>query len=167
MTDATGTDRRGTDPDVRAFMATDLPMLAPSDSILTAAKALASSGMPGLPVVDNGRLVGILTESDMIKREAEVETPVPFSVLDFALSIDVGEKFGDEMEHVLATRVDQLMTPHVTTILPEARLTDVATVMIDRHINPVPVVDHDGTVLGVVARSHLVRLIADLEQRGA
>lgn len=167
MTEDAGDGPSGTDPGVRAFMATDIPVLAPSDSILTAAKALAATGLPGLPVVDDGRLVGILTESDMIKREAEVETPVPFSVLDLMLSIDVGEKFGDEMEHVLATRVDQLMTPHVTTILPQARLTDVATVMIDRHINPLPVVDEDGSVLGVVARSHLVRLIADLEQRGA
>lgn len=153
------------DPIVTDFMVVDPPTLAPTDDVMVAAQTLIDSGLPGLPVLDGQDLVGILTESDLVAREAEVETPSSLGILDGLFSPDVGRHFDDEMQRVLAITVDGLMTTRVTTVLPEATLTQVATIMADRRINPVPVVSRDGKLLGVVSRRDVIRVVAALDQR--
>ncbi len=153
------------DPAVTEFMTANPPALSPTDTVVAAARMLVDSGLPGLPVLEDGQLVGILTESNLIATEAEVETPSSLGILDALFAIDIGRHFDDEMRQVLATTVDGLMTTRVTTVLPEATLTQVATVMADRHINQVPVVDENGTVVGIVTRRDIVRVIAALDER--
>lgn len=153
------------DPQVTDFMVADPPTLSPADTVIAAARMLVDSGLPGLPVLEDGRLVGLLTETNLIAQEAEVETPASIGFLDALFSIDIGRHFDDEMREVLATTVQGLMTTTVTTVLPEATLTQVATVMADRHINPVPVVDRDGRLVGIVSRRDVVRMVAALDER--
>lgn len=153
------------DPPVTEFMVADPPILSPADTVVMAARMLIDSGLPGLPVLEDGRLVGLLTETSLIAQEAQVETPSSLGILDALFSIDIGRHFDDEMREVLATTVDGLMTTRVTTVLPEATLTEVATVMADRHVNPVPVVDGDGRLIGIVSRRDVVRIIAALDER--
>ena len=153
------------DPQVTDFMVADPPTLGPTDTVIAAARKLVDSGLPGLPVLEDGRLVGLLTETNLIAQEAEVETPSSIGFLDALFSIDIGRRFDDEMREVLATTVEGLMTTRVTTVLPEATLTQVATVMADRHINPVPVVDRDGRLIGIVSRRDVVRIVAALDER--
>lgn len=153
------------DPVVTDFMVADPPILSPSDDVMVAAQKLVDSGLPGLPVMDNGELVGILTESNLVSREAEVETPSSLGILDALFSLDVGRRFDDEMQQVLAITVAGLMTKTVTTVLPQATLTDVATIMVDRRINPVPVMTEDGRLLGIVSRRDIVRVVAALDIR--
>lgn len=153
------------DPQVTEFMVADPPTLGPADSVIMAARMLIESGLPGLPVLEDGRLVGLLTEINLIAQEAQVETPSSLGILDALFSIDIGRHFDDEMREVLATTVDGLMTTRVTTVLPEATLTEVATVMADRHVNPVPVVDRDGHLIGIVSRRDVVRIVAALDER--
>jgi CBS domain-containing protein len=151
------------DVPVTDIMDTDFPRLAPEDTVSSAVRHLLGSGQPGLPVLEGDRLVGLVTESDLVAREAQVETPASLSILDALFAPDVGRHFDDEVRRVLATTVADLMTDSVVTVLPEATLLDVATVMADRHLNPVPVVDADGTLLGIVSRRDLVRYVAGLD----
>ena len=153
------------DPNVTEFMTANPPTLSPRDTVVVAARTLVESGLSGLPVLDDGQLVGILTESNLIATEAQVETPSSLGILDALFAIDVGRHFGDEMRQVLATTVEGLMTTRVTTVLPEATLTQVATVMADRHMSQVPVVDGNGAVIGIVTRRDIVRVIAALDER--
>ncbi len=152
---------------VTDFMVTDYPTLSPDDTVLDAARRLLESGLPGIPVIAGERLVGLVTESDLIAREAEVETPASLSILDAWFAPDVGRHFDEEMRRVLATTVADLMTDGVVTVLPVASVTDVATAMADRHLNPVPVVDVDGILLGLVTRRDLIRFVAELDARNA
>jgi CBS domain-containing protein len=162
-------DARSTSPidlQVTEFMVTDFPTLSPTDSVIEAAQRLLDSHLPGLPVIWNGRLVGLVTESDLIDREAQVETPAPLSILDALFSPDVGRHFEDEIRRVLAITVADLMTDSIVTVLPQATLYDVATVMADRRFNPVPVVDVDRVLLGLVSRRDIIRVVAELDLSG-
>ena len=58
------------------------------------------------------------------------------------------------------------MSHPVYSIRETATLGQIATLMVDRKVNPVPVVDDNGNVVGLVSRSDLVRLIARLESAG-
>ncbi|MFL5761515.1 MAG: CBS domain-containing protein [Thermomicrobiales bacterium] len=151
------------DPTVADLMRVDFPTLAPDDSIASVARQIAGSGLPGLPVMEDGEIIGIITEADIISREAEVDVPAPSTFLDAIFSIDVGRDFDDELRRVVSVTARELMSHPVYNILQTATLSQAATLMIDRKVNPVPVVDNNHSLVGIVSRADLVRVIARLE----
>jgi CBS domain-containing protein len=155
------------DPTVADLMRIDVPTLSPDDSIAVVARRLADSGLPGLPVVENGKIIGIITEADVVTREAVVDVPAPTAFFDAILSADVGRDFGEDFRRVVAMTARELMSHPVYNILSTATLEQVATLMIDKRVNPVPVVDNNHSLVGIVSRSDLVRVIARLENEPA
>lgn len=76
---------------------------------------------------------------------------------------DAGEPFGEELRHVLGTTAKDLMTTPVISIRDFATLSELATLMVQRRINPIPVVDEERRIIGLATRSGLVEAIARLE----
>lgn len=153
---------------VREIMRRDFPVLAPTDSIGIVARTLSQAGLSGLPVVDvNGEIAGIVTEGDLIAREANVEVPTPLAYLDGIFQLDGGRDFDEELRHVLAVTAGQIMTHPVFNIRETATITQLATLMLDENINPVPVVNDNFELVGIVSRSDIVRVIALLERDDA
>jgi CBS domain-containing protein len=151
------------DPTVADIMRTDVPVASPNDSIATVARMMAVSGLPGVPVVEDGEIIGIITESDMIARDADVEVPTPVPFLDAIFSVDWGRDFEEDLRHVFAVTARELMTHPVINIKQSATLQQLATVMIDEGVNPVPVLDDALELVGIVSRADLVRVVAKLE----
>lgn len=154
------------EPTVADIMRTDVPFVSPDDSIATVARLMAVSGLPGVPVVENGEIVGIIGETDLIAREADVEVPTPVPFLDAIFSIDAGRPFKEELRQVLAVTARDLMTRPVYNIKQNARLHQLATLIVDENVNPVPVLDDDLRLVGIVSRADLVKVIAKLESAG-
>lgn len=152
-------------PHVTNIMRKDIPRVSPTDSIATAAWLLVEHQVPGVPVVDDGKLIGIITESDIIAREADVDVPTPVPFLDAIFMADAGPEFDEEMRRVLAVNARQLMTSPVFSVRSTATLTEVATLMVDRGVNPIPVLDDALQVIGLVSRADLVRVISALENQ--
>lgn len=152
-----------TEPTVAQIMRTDVPTVSPDDSIPFIAKTLVDNKLTGVPVVENDKIIGIITESDIISREADVDVPTPVPFLDAIFMADAGPDFEDELRRVLAVDARQLMSSPVYNIRSSATLAQVATLMIDRRINTVPVVDEHMNLVGIVSRADIVRVISRLE----
>jgi CBS domain-containing protein len=148
---------------VKDIMVRDVPVAEPETSIANLAKMMVEHGVPGVPVVNNGRLIGIVTEGDLIQREARIDPPAVASILDAVLIADAGTPFEEELRHVLATRAEDLMSSPVISIRDIATPTELATLMMQRKINPIPVVDDNRQIVGLATRRRLVELIAMLE----
>ena len=157
-----------TDPEpiVREIMQTNVPTVSPDDTVPTVANMMAESGINGVAVVEDGRMVGIVTDSDIIAREADVDAPMPVTFLDAYFVADAGRSFDEEARRALAINARQLMTSPVVSIRETATLSHIATLMIDEGVNPVPVLDADDNLVGIVSRADLVRVIARLESEG-
>ncbi len=97
-------------------------------------------------------------------REAEVDVPAPSTFFDAIFSIDAGQDFDEEMRKVVALTARELMTHPVFNVLESATLEQVATLMIDRRVNPIPVVDNNHLLVGIVSRTDLVRVTARLNE---
>jgi len=119
----------------------------------------------GFPVVEAGRLVGIVSRSDII-RQLSVEQSLGEVIADYyrvqqddpASEIaTVAEHVGRRMEelHVRDVMIDQLIT-----VAPDAPVRDVAKLILERHIHRVPVVE-EGALVGIVTTMDLVRLVAE------
>ncbi|MGH2560643.1 MAG: CBS domain-containing protein [Thermomicrobiales bacterium] len=152
-----------TEPTVADLMRREVPIASPGDSVASVARMLAESGLPGVPVVEDGDIVGIVTESDIIAREADVDVPPVVPFLDAIFVADGGRDFDEELRKVVALTAGELMTSPVYNIMANATLEQVATLMINERVNPVPVVDENLQLVGIVTRADLVKLIARLE----
>ena len=151
------------EPRVADLMRADVPTLARGDSVAKVAKLISDAQVPGLAVVDDGEIVGIVTESDLVTRQSDFTPPGVISVLDAVFTTDVGWDYDDEVRRALALTAGDLMTHPVYSIRDRATLAEVATLMHQFRVNPVPVVDDAGRIVGLVSRADLVRVIARLE----
>lgn len=155
----------GRDPVVTEIMNGDVPAVSPDASVALVSKTMVTYDVAGVAVVENGEIIGIITESDIIARQADVEAPTPVPWLDAIFIADAGRLYEDEIRRALATNARMLMSAPVISIRSDATLNEVASVMLDRDVHPLPVVDASGTYLGIVSRKDLVRVIAELENQ--
>ena len=148
---------------VRDVMRREVPVAAPVTAIAELARLMVEHRVPGVPILENNQLVGIVTEADLIEREATVDFPEVATIFDAVIYADAGIPLGEELRHVLATTARDLMSAPVISIREIATLSELATLMIQRRVNPVPVVDEERRIVGLATRAGLVEAIARLE----
>ena len=134
---------------VKDVMATEVVTVGPREGIKRAARKMVESGVSGLPVVDEGRLVGMITESDFLEQEADKRDQRNHRLLDAVL--------GNRRHRSLGDTVSEAMTPKPVTISPEARLAQAAHIMKHRKIKSLPVVDEGDRLTGIVSRADILQ----------
>ena len=67
---------------VSDIMRTEVVTAAPNDSVGRVARLMVEQGLPGIPVVDDGEIIGIISEGDLVERDAEVTVPSFFAFFD-------------------------------------------------------------------------------------
>ena len=146
---------------VRDVMTTDVATLRPDQPITEAADALAAGRYGAMPVVDaDGKFVGLLRDDDLIASEARVHVPTYLMLLGTSVPLPGSMKrFEHELHKVAGSTVGEVMDDDPLTVGPDVTLEDVATLMHERDITHVPVVEN-GRIVGLVARSDIVRFIA-------
>ncbi|MBB4238238.1 CBS domain-containing protein [Rhizobium esperanzae] len=140
---------------VKDVMTTMVVTLSPDNSVRHAARLMADQQVSGVPVVDdNGRLLGVISEGDLIRR-------TELSSGAFVLKADM-ELGPDERANAFvkrcAWRVGDVMTPDPLTIDEDAALSRVAELMQERGIKRIPVL-RDGKLVGIVSRADLLQVI--------
>lgn len=147
------------------IMPAGVPPVAPTDSVAHVLRVLVKHDVAGVAVVENDEIIGIITESDIVSRQALPSEPLSFPILDALFVLDAGRSYEEEVRRVLAINASQLMTAPVTSIRSIATLEQIATIMMERDVHPMPVVDENEQYMGIVSRRDLVRVIAELETR--
>ena len=110
-----------------------------------------------LPVVDaDGRLVGIVSQTDLIEQDKPLHIPTVISLFDWILYLESPKVFSDEVRKVSARKVGEICTREVVTCAPDTPVEEVASLMVEHKVHLLPVLE-DGQLVGVVARFDLIR----------
>ncbi|MEG3639110.1 CBS domain-containing protein [Magnetococcus sp. PR-3] len=117
---------------------------------------LAQKSICAVPVLDEGVLVGIITEGDLIDRVKQVHLPTLINILDAVIPIGGNHQYEEDLRKVAACKASEIMTPTLISVDPESDLTKVATVLGEQHISVVPVVG-EGRLLGLIDKSDVIR----------
>lgn len=137
-------------------MTTGLLTLPPDAPLHAVAGLLAERGVSGAPVVDaEGRLLGMVTEGDLIRRLAAKEEG-PVSWVAGLLAPAAGQAARFAKAH--GRRARDVMTTDLVTATEETPIEQVAQLMESHGIRRVPVL-RDGVLVGIVARGDLVRAL--------
>jgi CBS domain-containing membrane protein len=133
---------------VRDLMTPDVRVVRPDDSIGALRELMQEKGIRHVPVVDDdGTLVGLVSERDVLRRAAGLEGDVPLSV-----SRDLSS----------AVKVSELMTWGPETVESDEAAAAAAAVMLDNKYGCLPVVEQ-GALVGILTEADFVRFIADAE----
>jgi CBS domain-containing protein len=139
------------------IMQADWPTLAPDQTVEDTIKLFAESGISGAPVVEGDRLVGIVTEGDLIFRDADIKAPGFLDILGGIIPLGNWEEYREETLKSAGVTVAEVMTKEVTTVTPDAPLTEAATTMADRSVKILPVIE-GGSLRGVITRMDILTL---------
>ena len=145
---------------VSLIMSPDVITVTPDTQVTTAARLMVTHGISSLPVVDDGELVGMITETDVISREIELDAPAYGTFLD-AVFRWPWDHTDDEVRRITAITVGQLMTHPVYSLTTAATVRDAATLLFERKITSAPVVDGNGVMIGIVSQADILQLVAN------
>jgi len=146
---------------VREIMTPD-PVTVPADMPITAAAELMAQHRYGaIPVVkDGGTFVGLLRDDDLILQESQLHLPTTYELLGATFELPwARHRFEEELKKYAANVVRDVMDDDPPTVGPDDVVETVATLMHEHGVTHVPVIDGSGKVVGIVARSDLVRLL--------
>src|SRR5215210_8672857 len=133
------------------------PTLGPDETVEGAIKLFAESGISGAPVVEDGRLIGIVTEGDLIFRDADIKAPGFLDILGGLIPLGSWDEYRREAIKSAGVTVDEVMTRELITIFPEATLAAAATIMAEKRVKILPVADGDA-LHGVITRMDILTL---------
>lgn len=143
---------------VREIMTTDVVSVTPGTTLEETLLLLSRHHISGVPVVDEeGRLAGLLDDSDLLVGESRLHGPTAVELLGAWIPIP-GERrrHEEEVRRALAYTAGEAMDADPVAVGPDATVEDVATLMVHRHLSRVPVVDEDNRLVGIVTRGDLV-----------
>ncbi len=133
----------------------------PKTPITDVVQILSEKRISGLPVVDEqGVLVGIISETDLLWQERGATPPNFLFILDAVIPLEMPGRFVQELRKVIGSTVAEVMTKNPVTIRPEQTVQEAARLMMQKEVHRLPVVDKDHTLVGIVTRGDIVRAMA-------
>jgi CBS domain-containing protein len=144
-----GSDKED-DMKVRDVMTQTVYTVAPETSLKVVATRMLEYGISGMPVVEDERVLGVISETDILFKERTA--PEREGLVDWLVH------YGEDppLAKLEARTVRHAMTAPAVTIGPNRSVADAASLMLDLSVNRLPVVDGD-QLIGIVTRSNLVR----------
>ncbi|HCG98801.1 MAG: hypothetical protein A2074_03175 [Candidatus Aquicultor primus] len=146
--------------EVKDIMTKEVITFKPDLPVKEAAKELSEANIGGAPVLDDeGRIIGIVVESDLIMQEVRLHFPTYVQLLDSYIYLPGSmSRFEKEFKKAVGAKVKDVMSTDVVTIDAGATVEDAATMMVDKDINMLPVMA-EGKLVGVVSKRDLVKSI--------
>jgi len=127
-------------------------------SIEELSEILIDSKISGAPVVDNdGKVIGIVTEGDIIVKDTNLHFPRYFKLLDSIIYLESLTEFKNSLKKHFATKVSEIMTSDIVSCSAETSVDDVANMMVENKINRVPVLTEEKKLLGIITRADIVK----------
>ncbi|MBA4371300.1 MAG: hypothetical protein C0402_00380 [Thermodesulfovibrio sp.] len=141
----------------RDIMNTEVISVTPETTVEELGRLFVDKGISGAPVLDaEGRLYGIVTENDLIRQNRRFHIPTVFRLFDAFITLEGTSSIEEEIRLMSASKVSDICTRQVVTVAPDASLQDVATIMSDRGVHLIPVLQ-DGKLSGVIGKIDLIK----------
>jgi CBS domain-containing protein len=154
------------------IMTSEVETLSPNDDVSDALTGLGRADFDGFPVTEEGLVVGIVTQSDLVDlfqpSDRTLWIPVGFppflESLTYAVDLSWDElDVGLDLARNAGRPVEEVMTADVVTVGPDEDVDGMLELLADpRDINRLPVVDGAGALLGIVARQDLLVALRDM-----
>jgi|SRR3989338_6860382 len=156
-------------PDLKItdIMTKEVVSVTPEMPLFEAAKILSEHNLDGAPVVnETNKLLGILTEYDLISQSSSIHLPTLQKILqDIKVFGKDKSQFKKEFQDVIALKVQDVMNDDPLTLAPDDSFEEMVKAFREHHrVNPIPVIDKNKKVVGVVSRFDVLKPLQALNK---
>ncbi len=145
----------------RDIMSNEVITVTEDASVKELARILAIHQISGVPVInEQGGLVGVVTESDLIFQTKKVHIPTVITILDSVFYLENPHKMGDELKKMAAVKVTDILTSPPVTVNEDTTLDEIATLMAEKNVHTLPVM-RDDVLVGVIGKKDIIRTLID------
>ncbi len=155
---------------IRDVMNKDVITCNPDDPVGYLAKLFREHHISGVPVVENEKVVGIVSETDLLKLfkspgfSNELLLPSPLEVIEIPLRNLVRlEEIKRAFETVKIKPVREIMKKTIRSISPDESLEEGSSRMVKYKVNRLPVIEN-GKLVGIVTRSDIIRGLSSTQE---
>lgn len=128
-------------------------------SVTELAHLLTSHNISGVPVLDeNGKVVAVVTENDLIDQSKKLHIPTVITILDSVFYLENPDKMEAEMKKMAATTVAEICSGPPKTISPETGIDEIATIMAEQNVHTLPVIDK-GKITGIIGKKDIIKTL--------
>lgn len=146
------------------IMDESVPAVSPDADARNAVELLAKTDKGAIPVVDDERrVIGIVSESDLVLSEEEADLHLPhyLNIMGGVIFVGSMKGFEERLNKAFATKVSELMTPDPVVVRVDDDVETVARTIAEKHHNHLPVVDGNGRLAGLVTRADALAALVD------
>ena len=129
---------------VKNWMSKDVITVDVNDSMQYAARLMKKNNIRGLPVIKNGKMVGVVTDRDLKRASASDASTLDIHELLFLIS---------------EIKVKDIMTKNSITVPLDYTIEEAAEVLLDNKLTGAPVVDNEGELVGVITQTDIFRVL--------
>ena len=141
-------------------MTAEVISVTAATSLKEFARTLVDNNISGAPVLDDsGKLTGIATLSDLIYHNKKLKVPPFITILDSFLFLDTPEKMEKELKKIAAATVVDICSHDVISITPETPLDEIATIMTEKKVHSLPVIEESSKMVGIVGKKDIIKTI--------
>lgn len=143
-------------------MTTNVISVKPEQTVNEVANLLHQYHFTGIPVADRqGRLLGLIAERDFIASDSKLYLPTYIKLLQDTDFVQGDRKrLPREVERIVQATAEDIMNRSVVTASPDLTLEQLAELFATKRVNPIPVVDDNYNLIGIVSRSDLIKLFS-------
>ena len=148
---------------VRDIMNPNPPTVGPDASVEDVVRILSERDASAVIVVNEGeRPTGIITEADLViaDEEGDLHLPHYFELFGGIVFLEPLRRFEQKLKKAVAARASDLMTEDPVTVDADATAREAAKVIVEKHHNHLPVVEH-GRLVGLVTRADVLRALVE------
>jgi len=141
------------------IMTKDIITVKPATTIEDLARILIKHQISGTPVVDeDGNLIGIVTENDLISKNKKLHIPTILRLFDAFIPLGTS-RLEEEIKRMAAFTVGEICTRNVVTCDEDMSIEDVATMMTEKKIHLLPVLK-ERRLVGIIGKKDLIKGIS-------
>jgi CBS domain-containing protein len=141
------------------IMTTHVITVKKETSLKDLARLLYEHHINGVPVVDDdGQLIGIICESDLIRKNRKLHIPTVVALFDWVFYLESPKKMEKEIQRINATTVEDLYVKEVITVSETTPVEDIATLMTQKKAYTIPVMDGD-RIVGIIGKGDVLRTL--------
>ncbi len=137
-------------------MTPDVVSATPETPLAELVRLMLDNRISALPIVDGGRIVGIVSEGDLLRRAEAGAEPRPSRWLELVTSAD---RMAADYTRSHGRKAGEIMTRDVLTVTDTTPIAEVAHLLESKHIKRVPVT-RDGKLVGIVSRRNVLQALA-------
>jgi len=138
------------------IMTKDVIVVSEDATIDEVSKIFVEKNISGLPVVNRqNKLVGVISEGDLVYKQKPVKPPLFINLFDGLFPVDRKE-FQDDMKRIAAYKVGDLMSKPPVYAYEDTPVSELASLIIDKKINRVPIINEISEVVGIVSRHDII-----------